>query len=170
VGPSAGCTAVCAVVRGSELWVANAGDSRCLFSRNGTAVAMTTDHKPNDTEEYARIVKVRCFLSISTAGGLLLLLFGLGVNAPGLSAILPGAVGAVPNAGVEVGTLSGNPVCGMLLQSHAGKGPGFLHTTSVPGVLREMPWCQQSWPALTTLKILLSPAGCRQEALWQTAA
>jgi len=49
---------VCAVVRGNELWVANAGDSRCVFSRGGTAVAMTTDHKPNDQEEYARIVKV----------------------------------------------------------------------------------------------------------------
>lgn len=58
MGPSAGCTAVCAVVRGNELWVANAGDSRCLFSRNGTAVSMTTDHKPNDADEYARIVKV----------------------------------------------------------------------------------------------------------------
>lgn len=59
MGPSAGCTAVCAVVRNNELWVANAGDSRCVLSRNGTAVAMTTDHKPNDADEYNRIVKAR---------------------------------------------------------------------------------------------------------------
>lgn len=57
-GPSAGCTAVCAVVRGNELYVANAGDSRCVLCRNGTAVAMTQDHKPTDAEEYDRIIKV----------------------------------------------------------------------------------------------------------------
>ena len=57
-GPSAGCTAVCAVVRGNELIVANAGDSRCVFSRNGRAVEMTHDHKPTDVEEFARITKV----------------------------------------------------------------------------------------------------------------
>ena len=57
-GPSAGCTAVCAVVRDGVLWVANAGDSRCVLSRGGRAVAMTQDHKPMDTEEYARIMKV----------------------------------------------------------------------------------------------------------------
>ena len=58
-GPSAGCTAVCAVVRGNVLVVANAGDSRCVLSRRGMAVALTQDHKPNDEEEYARILKVR---------------------------------------------------------------------------------------------------------------
>lgn len=58
LGPSAGCTAVCAVVRDGELFVANAGDSRCVLCRGGNAVAMTQDHKPMDEEEYARITKV----------------------------------------------------------------------------------------------------------------
>lgn len=58
LGPSAGCTAVCALVRSGELYVANAGDSRCVLSRNGRAVAMTQDHKPMDADEYARIMKV----------------------------------------------------------------------------------------------------------------
>lgn len=58
LGPSAGCTAVCAVVRNGELYVANAGDSRCVLCRGGTAVEMTQDHKPMDEEEYARIMKV----------------------------------------------------------------------------------------------------------------
>lgn len=58
-GPSAGCTAVCAAVRGDQLVVANAGDSRCVLSRGGRAVALTHDHKPTDPEEYARIIKVR---------------------------------------------------------------------------------------------------------------
>ena len=35
IGPTAGCTAVSAIVRGVELLVANAGDSRCVLSRNG---------------------------------------------------------------------------------------------------------------------------------------
>jgi Protein phosphatase 2C len=58
-GPSAGCTAVVAVVRGDQLVVANAGDSRCVFSRGGRAVAMTQDHKPTDDKEHERIMKVR---------------------------------------------------------------------------------------------------------------
>lgn len=78
VGPSAGCTAVCAVVRGNELWVANAGDSRCVFSRGGTAVAMTTDHKPNDQEEYARIIKAGGFVADGRVNGSLNLSRALG--------------------------------------------------------------------------------------------
>ena len=57
-GPLAGCTAVAAVVAGAELVVANAGDSRCVASRAGAALAMTEDHKPNDQAEHARILKV----------------------------------------------------------------------------------------------------------------
>jgi protein phosphatase 1G len=57
-GPSAGCTAVCAVVRAGELYVANAGDSRCVLGRAGTAVAMTDDHKPDNAAEFQRIQKV----------------------------------------------------------------------------------------------------------------
>ena len=46
------------MVRGNTLVVANAGDSRCVCSRAGTAVAMTQDHKPTDAEEHARIMRV----------------------------------------------------------------------------------------------------------------
>ena len=58
LGPSAGCTAVVALVRGSQLLVANAGDSRCVACQEGTAVAMTEDHKPTDAPEHGRITKV----------------------------------------------------------------------------------------------------------------
>jgi hypothetical protein len=70
-GPSAGCTAVCAAVRGDLLVVANAGDSRCVLSRGGRAVALTQDHKPTDPEEYARIIKVRgaCVHAQAVLGG-----------------------------------------------------------------------------------------------------
>lgn len=59
LGPTAGCTAVCALVKAGVLTVANAGDSRCVLSRGGVALAMTQDHKPDDPAEYARIINVR---------------------------------------------------------------------------------------------------------------
>jgi len=39
----------------TTLTVANAGDSRCVLSRNGDAVPMSFDHKPDDAPELARI-------------------------------------------------------------------------------------------------------------------
>lgn len=77
-GPSAGCTAVCAVVRGNMLVVANAGDSRCVLSRRGMAVALTQDHKPNDEEEYARILKAGGFVADGRVNGSLNLSRALG--------------------------------------------------------------------------------------------
>eukprot|EP00933_Yihiella_yeosuensis_P036548 TRINITY_DN30317_c0_g1_i1.p1 TRINITY_DN30317_c0_g1~~TRINITY_DN30317_c0_g1_i1.p1 ORF type:complete len:463 (-),score=118.16 TRINITY_DN30317_c0_g1_i1:124-1512(-) len=50
-----GTTAVCCMLRGSELVVANAGDSRAVLCRNGKAVALSEDHKPMLPEEKARI-------------------------------------------------------------------------------------------------------------------
>lgn len=34
-GSDSGCTAVIALLKGRELYVANAGDSRCIVCRNG---------------------------------------------------------------------------------------------------------------------------------------
>ena len=65
-GPSAGCTAVVAMILKDNLIVANAGDSRCVASRNGTAHAMTHDHKPTDEDEAARIQKVNQITEIET--------------------------------------------------------------------------------------------------------
>lgn len=56
-GSSSGCTAVLALLAGNELYVANAGDSRCVVCRNGAAMDMSLDHKPEDTEELERIQK-----------------------------------------------------------------------------------------------------------------
>lgn len=54
-GMSSGCTAVVALVVDRELFVANAGDSRCVVCRDGKALDMSIDHKPEDKEELDRI-------------------------------------------------------------------------------------------------------------------
>lgn len=56
-GGGSGCTAIAAVVLGNTLYVANVGDSRCVLSRDGKAVEMSEDHKPEDEGEKKRIVK-----------------------------------------------------------------------------------------------------------------
>ena len=52
-----GCTAVVAMLRDNELYVANAGDSRCVLCRDGKALDMSVDHKPEDAIEKDRIEK-----------------------------------------------------------------------------------------------------------------
>ncbi|XP_072943734.1 protein phosphatase 1G isoform X2 [Epargyreus clarus] len=56
-GNDSGCTAVVALLRGNELYVANAGDSRCIICREGKAIDMSIDHKPEDQPELDRITK-----------------------------------------------------------------------------------------------------------------
>jgi serine/threonine protein phosphatase PrpC len=53
---SIGCTAnVILIDDYKKLYVANAGDSRCVLGRAGKAVALSFDHKPENEEERARI-------------------------------------------------------------------------------------------------------------------
>jgi protein phosphatase 1G len=52
----AGCTAVVAVIKAGHLYVANAGDSRGVLCRGGSAVAMSEDHKPAQETERRRIL------------------------------------------------------------------------------------------------------------------
>lgn len=59
----AGCTAVVAVVKGAELWVANAGDSRAVLCRGGHALALSEDHKPQSESERNRITAAGGFVS-----------------------------------------------------------------------------------------------------------
>ncbi|KAI3811565.1 hypothetical protein L1987_21290 [Smallanthus sonchifolius] len=50
-----GSTAVVAVVTPEKIVVANCGDSRAVLCRNGEAVPLSTDHKPDSPEELHRI-------------------------------------------------------------------------------------------------------------------
>ena len=54
-GTDSGCTAVVVLMREDKLFVANAGDSRCVLCRDGVAVELSFDHKPEDDSERTRI-------------------------------------------------------------------------------------------------------------------
>lgn len=56
-GSDSGCTAVVALVHDNNIYVANAGDSRCIICRKGQAIEMSVDHKPEDEPEMERIIK-----------------------------------------------------------------------------------------------------------------
>ncbi|XP_055534879.1 probable protein phosphatase CG10417 [Wyeomyia smithii] len=71
-GKDSGCTAVVALLHEKELLVANAGDSRCVVCREGKALEMSFDHKPEDQIEFDRIQKAggRVTLDGRVNGGL----------------------------------------------------------------------------------------------------
>ena len=50
-----GSTACSVMVTPTTIYVANTGDSRCILSKEGKAIALTIDHKPNNSVEYKRI-------------------------------------------------------------------------------------------------------------------
>ncbi|XP_062506898.1 protein phosphatase 1G-like [Corticium candelabrum] len=57
-GFESGSTAVIALLRGRELYVSSAGDSRCVMCCRGETVALSVDHKPEDEKELKRITEV----------------------------------------------------------------------------------------------------------------
>eukprot|EP00210_Caulerpa_lentillifera_P001150 g1107.t1 len=59
----AGATAIVAVLKGNELYVANAGDSRGVLCKGTRAVALSQDHKPGLDSERLRIEAAGGFLS-----------------------------------------------------------------------------------------------------------
>mmetsp|Transcript_3824 Transcript_3824/g.5243 ORF Transcript_3824/g.5243 Transcript_3824/m.5243 type:complete len:309 (-) Transcript_3824:237-1163(-) len=85
-----GTTLVLAALRGSQLVVANVGDSRALLVRQGSEEGgelhceqVTTDHKPSLPEEYCRIVAAKGRVAIEPSGvGRIYL---PSVNMPGLA-------------------------------------------------------------------------------------
>lgn len=66
-----GCTAVAAIIHGTQVVVANTGDSRCVLSRKGEAQPLTLDHKPVLVDEAERIVKAGGFVRDNRVNGAL---------------------------------------------------------------------------------------------------
>merc|ERR1719476_214451 len=58
-----GCAAVVACIIGGWVWCANIGDSRGLLCRDGRAVQLSLDHKPDREEEAERIESAGGFVS-----------------------------------------------------------------------------------------------------------
>lgn len=52
-----GSTACVVLIRGNQIIVGNVGNSRCVLSRDGQAIDLSTDHKPTLAAERERIVK-----------------------------------------------------------------------------------------------------------------
>ena len=51
----AGCTCCVAIVTKTEIYVANAGDSRCVIGIKGKAKDLSIDHKPDLPGEKRRV-------------------------------------------------------------------------------------------------------------------
>ncbi|KAL8536957.1 hypothetical protein ACS0TY_012227 [Phlomoides rotata] len=77
-GPTSGCTACVALVRENQLVIANAGDSRCVISRNGQAYNLSRDHKPDLEVERDRILKAGGFIHAGRVNGSLNLARAIG--------------------------------------------------------------------------------------------
>ncbi len=73
-----GCTACVALLTRSEVYVANAGDSRSVLSRKGAAVAMSEDHKPELEKERKRVEKAGGSIEDGRINGVLNLSRSLG--------------------------------------------------------------------------------------------
>ncbi|KRX00345.1 Protein phosphatase 2C (PP2C)-like domain [Pseudocohnilembus persalinus] len=74
----AGCTANVALFYKNTLYIANAGDSRSVICKNGKAVALSEDHKPEDTKEKTRIREAGGFVTEGRVNGNLNLSRALG--------------------------------------------------------------------------------------------
>ncbi|OIW21440.1 hypothetical protein TanjilG_03540 [Lupinus angustifolius] len=77
-GPTSGSTACVALIRNNQLFVSNAGDSRCVISMNGQAYNLSRDHKPDLEIEKERIIKAGGFIHAGRINGSLNLARAIG--------------------------------------------------------------------------------------------
>ena len=76
---SIGCTANVVLIEDyKKLYVANAGDSRCVLCRSGKAIPLSVDHKPENDVEKRRIEKAGSTISDGRVDGNLNLSRSLG--------------------------------------------------------------------------------------------
>mmetsp|Transcript_8897 Transcript_8897/g.6244 ORF Transcript_8897/g.6244 Transcript_8897/m.6244 type:complete len:91 (-) Transcript_8897:451-723(-) len=73
-----GCTACVAIITDDTIICANSGDSRCVLARDGVAIEMSEDHKPDNVGEKARIQAAGGFVDDGRVKGILSLSRALG--------------------------------------------------------------------------------------------
>ncbi len=66
-----GSTAIVAVIKDNDLFIANVGDSRAILSRGGKAVALSQDQNPTRPDEFERIKNAGGFVRDNRVGGTL---------------------------------------------------------------------------------------------------
>ena len=66
-----GCTACVALITKNKIYVANAGDSRCVLCVNGKSVELSKDHKPDHPDERTRINKAKGYVENNRINGVL---------------------------------------------------------------------------------------------------
>ena len=67
----AGCTATCVIITPTEIYCANAGDSRTVLGKGKVAVELSQDHKPDDPEERKRIYNANGFVEDGRVQGVI---------------------------------------------------------------------------------------------------
>ncbi|ORX71573.1 PP2C-domain-containing protein [Linderina pennispora] len=79
VNDSSGCTAVSVLItKEGKVYCGNAGDSRCIISTKGRAIALSNDHKPKDEIEFNRIMAGGGFVEFGRVNGNLALSRAIG--------------------------------------------------------------------------------------------
>ena len=78
IANNTGCTACVVLITETEIFCANAGDSRCVLSNSGKAIEMSIDHKPELPTERTRIEKAGGFVEENRVKGILNLSRSLG--------------------------------------------------------------------------------------------
>ncbi|XP_028133743.1 probable protein phosphatase 2C T23F11.1 isoform X1 [Diabrotica virgifera virgifera] len=73
-----GSTAITTLIKGDKLFCANVGDSRAVASVNGSARALSEDHKPSNQAEYDRIIAAGGWVDANRVNGNLALSRALG--------------------------------------------------------------------------------------------
>jgi len=68
-GHECGSTAVAVCIVGAWLWCANVGDSRAVLCREGKAILLSLDHKPDRADEIARIQAAGGFVTFGRVMG-----------------------------------------------------------------------------------------------------
>jgi protein phosphatase PTC2/3 len=67
----AGCTACVALITRNEIYVANAGDTRCVIASKGKAKDLSIDHKPDLPAEKRRVQRAGGFVEEGRVNGII---------------------------------------------------------------------------------------------------